>query len=210
MERLKFWLLDAVHHRDELVGQAVRGTLFTQVAHGQDPAIAAKLIVELGRAGLVEFRYGASLVSPSELDPEHSEASYSLTEAGGVAWEEVAKPEWTKAFREKEIRLNDEAVVRRGIPEVVSVFSCGSVELMKKLLDGLCPKSSRLYVSPTYEISEWKPLYWKTLSNGFRTVVVTDDQIHGDIDGDWRWDEEVSKWREFGFNLALCQQLPAD
>ncbi len=225
MERLKFWLLDAVHYRDELACQAIRGSLYTQVPHGEKPSTAAKILVELGLAGLVEFKHGREVIRPNEFDPKNTKIAYSLTESGGLTWERFAKPNWQKSFSKSEAWLNDNEafatpnsaedwnLVREDyyhIPQIVCTYDCGSVELMETMLDGLCPKSSRLYTSPIYEILKWKPLYWKTLSNGFRTIVVTNDVIDGDIDGDWRWDEELPKWREFGFNPATCRQVPTD
>ena len=127
---------------------------------------------------------------------------YGLTEIGGGAWENLARPQWCLFFEDTHLRLDEKEYLE---------LSGLTVERIGRVFE-LLERCHLMQLSPRTEenaelVSPWSATYWKAFSQGAkqRVQLLRRDRHERLFTDKECWSLRV--WRRYGFSLNTCEEL---
>jgi hypothetical protein len=101
---------------------------------------------------------------------------YRLTSAGGLLWEQLAKPDWSRKYVDPYIEASSHEE-----PVEYSVTACTEETVRRALL--IRAYTSNLLIVPGSELyqpcGEWQATYWKTIHEGVRVTALVAELPEG-------------------------------
>ena len=137
--------------------------IFNRPHHGFDELELKKALLELSCSGYIiftDYRDKSKKLATQNARDLEEDWFISLTNKGGVCWEKFYSPEWDKYL------VIDIDMAAQSNIETASI-TCGSLEMIKMVLERIAGSASILHQTEIEAISPWCATYWKTIDQGY-------------------------------------------